>query len=75
MLEARTGRPVSWTLVDEPRWGDHICYINDLTTLRANMPGWSITRSLDAIVDEMVEAELGRLHEERGAAVAEVGRA
>jgi CDP-paratose 2-epimerase len=44
--------------VDQNRQGDHICYISDLSRLKAHYPDWSITRSLPAIVDEMVAAEL-----------------
>ena len=58
MLEDRLGRPVRWKYVDQNRQGDHICYISDLSRLKAHYPDWSITRSLPAIVDEMVAAEL-----------------
>ncbi len=33
--------------VDEPRRGDHICYISDLSRLRADYPEWEVTVSLD----------------------------
>jgi CDP-paratose 2-epimerase len=43
------------------RIGDHICYISDLRKLKHHYPTWSITRSLRAIVTEMLQAEEGRL--------------
>ena len=39
--------------VDEPRRGDHICYITDLHRLRTDYPRWQITRSLDDIFEEL----------------------
>jgi CDP-paratose 2-epimerase len=60
MLESRLGRKVKFRYDDTARRGDHICYISDLSKLKAHYPQWSITRSLDNIVDEMVEAELAK---------------
>jgi CDP-paratose 2-epimerase len=42
--------------VDQNRKGDHLCYISNLAKLKAHFPGWSITRSLDGILAEMVAA-------------------
>jgi CDP-paratose 2-epimerase len=61
MLEARLGRPVRWEYVDQNRRGDHMCYISDLSKLTSHFPHWSITRTLDEIMDEMLEFELQRL--------------
>src|SRR4051794_1718802 len=38
--------------VDEPRRGDHICYISDLRRFRTDYPEWQLTKSLDVIFDE-----------------------
>ncbi len=38
--------------VDEARRGDHVCYISDLRRFQADYPGWELTKTLDAIVDE-----------------------
>lgn len=62
MLEERIGRPVRWNYDDTARSGDHICYISDLSRMRSELPGWSITRHLPEIVDEMLEAEFARQH-------------
>jgi CDP-paratose 2-epimerase len=64
MLEARLGRAVRWRYTDMARRGDHICYISNLAKLRAHFPHWKITRSLEMIVDEILEAEVAR--ERRG---------
>jgi CDP-paratose 2-epimerase len=55
------GHEIRWTLSPENRIGDHICYISDLRKLRAHYPDWNLTRSLRAIVQEMVRAEEARL--------------
>jgi CDP-paratose 2-epimerase len=53
-LEALAGRRLKTEYVDQARIGDHICYISDLRRLRADYPGWSITRSLDDILRELI---------------------
>jgi CDP-paratose 2-epimerase len=40
---------------DQNRKGDHICYISDLTKLRAHFPGWSLEYDLPRIIGEIVE--------------------
>jgi CDP-paratose 2-epimerase len=55
-IETLTGRPMKHEYVDQNRKGDHLCYISNLAKLKAHFPGWSITRSLDDILAEMVAA-------------------
>ncbi|HNS52808.1 MAG TPA: NAD-dependent epimerase/dehydratase family protein [Anaerolineae bacterium] len=57
MIEQRLGRPVDHGYEERNRQGDHICYISDLHRLKADYPAWGITRSLDDIVDEMLDSE------------------
>jgi CDP-paratose 2-epimerase len=52
-----TGKRARWEYRDEPRKGDHICYISDLRKFRAHFPNWRLTRSLDQILVEIAEAE------------------
>ena len=61
MVEQRVGSQLDWEYVDESREGDHICYISDLSRLEADYPGWTVTASLDDIVNETVEAQLAVL--------------
>ena len=51
-----SGKPMQYEYVDRNREGDHICYISDLSKLRAHYPGWDITKSLDDIVGEIYAA-------------------
>jgi len=59
-VEKLTGRKVQWRYVEQNRRGDHICYVSDLRKIKAHFPEWSVTRSLDDILKEMVEAEWAR---------------
>jgi CDP-paratose 2-epimerase len=56
-----TGQPMRYRYSDEARAGDHICYISDLARLKQSLPGWEITKSLDAIFEEIVAAWRQRL--------------
>jgi CDP-paratose 2-epimerase len=56
MVEARTGKKQVRTYVEQARAGDHICYYSDLRKMRAQYPGWDITRSLDQTIEEIVES-------------------
>ncbi|MBI3669979.1 MAG: NAD-dependent epimerase/dehydratase family protein [Acidobacteria bacterium] len=58
LVEEMTGKKISWTYQEQARKGDHICYISDLRKLRSHYPGWGITRGLNSIVKEMIEAEM-----------------
>jgi CDP-paratose 2-epimerase len=59
-VERLTGRPMQWEYVDRAREGDHICYISDLTKMRAHYPKWSLEKSLDDIFSEIVESWTAR---------------
>ena len=60
LVEELTDRSLEWTYLDDPRRGDHICYISDLGRFRARFPDWQLTRTLRDTVVEMVEGELAR---------------
>jgi CDP-paratose 2-epimerase len=49
---------VRWTYQEQNRIGDHICYISDLRKLKSHFPEWTVTRTLDSILEEMVKAEM-----------------
>lgn len=62
VLESRLGRPLRYRYDDVPRRGDHICYISDLTKLGTHFPTWQITRDLNTIITEILDAELEMRH-------------
>jgi CDP-paratose 2-epimerase len=51
-FEELYGRKLATEYIEEPRRGDHICYISDLRRFRADYPAWEPTRTLDAIVED-----------------------
>ncbi|MEM9585899.1 MAG: NAD-dependent epimerase/dehydratase family protein [Planctomycetota bacterium] len=55
------GHQVDWTLGDDNRKGDHICYISDLSKLRRDYPDWDIRVSLDEILGQMIASEESKL--------------
>jgi len=57
-VETRAGRRLNHGYVETNRVGDHICYISDLRHLAQDYPQWSITWSLDRILDQLVESQL-----------------
>lgn len=62
-VEALTGKPMRYRYLDQPRIGDHICYISDLSHLKRSLPGWDITKRLDDIFEEIVHGWQQRLFE------------
>lgn len=50
------GKRPKLNYVSDHRIGDHVCYYSDLRKFQSHYPGWRITRSLEAIVQEMVES-------------------
>jgi CDP-paratose 2-epimerase len=60
-IEEMTGRKISWSYQEGPRLGDHICYISNLRKFKSHYPRWQVTRDLDSILREMIEAEMKRV--------------
>ena len=55
-IRALSGRDMQVEYVDTHREGDHICYISNLDKMRQHYPGWDITKSLDAVFQDIYEA-------------------
>jgi CDP-paratose 2-epimerase len=53
-FEELFSRKLAWEYVEEPRRGDHICYISNLDRFRTDYPRWDVSISLDAIFDGFV---------------------
>lgn len=69
-VEQLTGKQQRYTYVAQNRVGDHICYYSDLRKMKEHYPGWTITRSLDATLTEIVNSWYERLPKEARIAVA-----
>ncbi|MFZ0944870.1 MAG: NAD-dependent epimerase/dehydratase family protein [Syntrophobacteraceae bacterium] len=53
-LEDITGKKLRTTYTESNRVGDHICYISDLSRIRADYPEWDISYSLDDIFEQLL---------------------
>ncbi len=60
LIESISGNPMLSEYVEENRQGDHICYISDLSKMRAHYPEWDITKDLKTTFNEIFEAWLKR---------------
>jgi CDP-paratose 2-epimerase len=56
LAEAVSGKKMAYDYVDKNRAGDHICYISDLTKVKSHFPGWSVSKSLQDIFEEIYRA-------------------
>ena len=52
-IAAISGKKMVHEYVEQNREGDHICYLSDLSKMRAHYPHWDISQSLDDIFDQM----------------------
>ena len=55
-VEKLTGKKMQHVYVDQNREGDHICYISNLVKMKDHYPSWELTKTLDDIISEIVEA-------------------
>ena len=56
IAEKYSGKAQLYEYMEENRIGDHICYISDLSKMRAHYPGWDITVSLDDTILQIVRS-------------------
>src|SRR5262245_27335177 len=59
-IAALSGKKMSYEYVEGNREGDHICYLSDLSKMRAHYPNWNISKSLDDIFAELFAASTSR---------------
>lgn len=60
LIEAISGKAMIYEYDDQNRQGDHICYISDLSKLRAHYPQWDVTKDLNTIFREIHNSWLKR---------------
>ncbi len=63
IVEELTGKTMQYEYLDQPRVGDHMCYISNLSSFQEHYPNWSVTKSLDDVFREMIGAWNVRLYE------------
>lgn len=57
LIEEMAGRKIQHIYSDRARKGDHICYVSNLRKFKMHYPGWGVTKSLRAIIEEMIASE------------------
>lgn len=60
-VEQFSGKKKKYEYVDQPRVGDHLCYISNTARFRAHYPSWEMTKSLEDILREIIDAWALRL--------------
>lgn len=61
LIEKVSSKPMRYEYVDQNRKGDHICYISDLTKMRAHYPSWNITKDLVTTFQEIYDSWVKRV--------------
>ena len=61
LIETISGQAMRYEYLEQPRKGDHICYISDLSKLRAHYPQWTITKDLQTTFREIHNAWVRRV--------------
>jgi CDP-paratose 2-epimerase len=56
-LEQR-GFLLDYSITEDHRKGDHICYVTDLSKVRRDYSGWEQTHSISTILDSLIERNL-----------------
>jgi CDP-paratose 2-epimerase len=56
LIEQITGKKMVHEYDEVNRIGDHICYISNLTRMKAHYPSWGITRNLPDMFEEICQA-------------------
>jgi CDP-paratose 2-epimerase len=60
IAEDISGQPMQYEYVETNRIGDHICYYSDLSKMKADYPGWGITKSVRQTMAEIHDAIVSR---------------
>jgi len=60
LIASISGKKMLHEYVDQNRAGDHICYISDLSKMKAHYPGWDITKDLKTTFEEIHQAWVTR---------------
>ena len=53
LAESFTGKQMIYEYSEKAREGDHIVYYSDLSKIKTHYPGWSVTKDLNSIFEEI----------------------
>jgi len=54
-IEKILGKKANVEYVDQPRKGDHIWYISDVSKFKRHYPGWNFEYNIDDIIEELCQ--------------------
>ncbi len=57
MIKELSGLEINYTISEENRIGDHVCYISNLQKLKSHYPEWDIRISLPQIIEEIINTQ------------------
>lgn len=57
LIEKRLSLKMDLSYEQKARMGDHICYYSDLSKFHKDYPEWRVSRDLNSIIEEMIQAE------------------
>ena len=60
LISEISGKPMKHEYVPQNRQGDHICYISNLTKMKAHYPNWDITKNLRTTFEEIYNSWIHR---------------
>jgi CDP-paratose 2-epimerase len=52
------GFPLDYSMTEDHRKGDHICYVTDLSKVRRDYPEWEQTHSISTILESLIDRNL-----------------
>jgi CDP-paratose 2-epimerase len=64
LIEDISGKEMIYGYDDQNRAGDHICYISDLSKMKAHYPQWDLSKSLTDIFQEIHDSWTTRMARE-----------
>ena len=64
IIEKKAGKPLSFSLSDQAREGDHIWWISDVSRFQNDYPEWNFEYDLETIIEEIVGATQEKHREE-----------
>lgn len=60
LCEAITSKRLDWNYVESNRSGDHIWWISDIGKFQHHYPAWSLTYTVNDILEQIFELNIGR---------------
>lgn len=61
LIASISGKAMKYQYSDQNRSGDHMCYISDLSKMKAHYPAWDITKNLKTTFEEIHDSWAARL--------------